>query len=215
LRDFVSVAVRDTGCGMSQDVLARAIEPFFTTKAIGRGTGLGLSQVYGFVTQSGGSLDVDSAPGRGTTVTILLPRDRRRATAGHRPGEANDLMVANGHPGEVILVVEDEEQVRRITVEMLRELDYTVLEAGSGEEALALLKQHPDISLLFTDLVMPGMNGRQLSARAQQLRPGLPVLYATGYAPDGLLGSDRDIPMLRKPFESVQLARAIRQVLDR
>lgn len=214
LRDFVSVAVRDTGCGMSQEVLARAIEPFFTTKAIGRGTGLGLSQVYGFVTQSGGSLDVDSTPGRGTTVTILLPRDRRRATAGHRPGEGDGLMVANGHPDEVVLVVEDEEQVRRITVETLRELDYTVLEAGSGDEALTILDQHPDVTLLFTDLVMPGMNGRQLSARAQQLRPELRVLYATGYAPDELLGSDRDVPILRKPFESAQLARAIRQVLD-
>jgi CheY-like chemotaxis protein len=214
-RDFVSIAVRDTGHGMSKDVAARAVEPFFTTKEIGRGTGLGLSQVFGFVTQSGGSLELDSAPNQGTTVTILLPRDRRRAATAPRLGDEDDgLMVANGRADEVVLVVEDEDQVRSITVEMLNELGYTVIEAAGGEEALAVLEQRPDIALLFTDLVMPGMNGRELSALARQQHPALRVLYATGYAPDEMLGPDRDIPILRKPFESAQLARAVRQVLD-
>jgi CHASE1-domain containing sensor protein/two-component sensor histidine kinase len=213
--DFVSISVRDTGHGMSDDVAARAVEPFFTTKEIGRGTGLGLSQVFGFVTQSGGSLQLDTAPGQGTTVTILLPRDRRRSKTARLPGDEDDgLMVANGRPDEVVLVVEDEEQVRSITVEMLRELGYTVIEAANGEDALAELKQRPDVALLFTDLIMPGMNGRDLAALARQQRPELRVLYATGYAPDEMLGSERDLPVLRKPFESVQLARAVRQVLD-
>jgi CheY-like chemotaxis protein len=215
-RDFVSISVRDTGHGMSDDVAARAFEPFFTTKDIGRGTGLGLSQVYGFVTQSGGTLELTSAPERGTTVVILLPRDRREDTAASARA-AKDARIPVARADETILVVEDEDQVRRIAVETLRELGYTALAAADGDEALALLEQHSEIALLFTDLVMPGMNGRQLAKRARDCRPELPVIFATGYAPEEMLGrpgDDSDIRTLRKPFETAELARAIRQTLD-
>ncbi|HEU4969347.1 CHASE domain-containing protein [Sphingomonas sp.] len=214
--DFVSISVRDTGCGMSEDVAARAFEPFFTTKDVGRGTGLGLSQVYGFVSQSGGTLELTSAPERGTTVVILLPRERRNQAAAHEAIE-KDARVPAGRSDETILVVEDEDQVRRIAVETLRELGYTILEAAGGEQALALLDQHPEVTLLFTDLVMPGMNGRRVAALARERRPELPVLYATGYAPEEILGADEndgDIETLRKPFETADLARAIRRTLD-
>jgi signal transduction histidine kinase len=214
--DFVSISVRDTGHGMSDDVAARAFEPFFTTKDVGRGTGLGLSQVYGFVTQSGGTLELTSAPERGTTVVILLPRDRRDDGDSPAP-ELEDARVPTARADEAILVVEDEPEVRRITVEMLRELGYTVIEAEGGDEALALLEQHTDIALLFTDIVMPGMNGRRLASRARQCRPELPILYATGYAPEDMAGAsndDGDIQTLRKPFEAADLARVVRQTLD-
>jgi CheY-like chemotaxis protein len=214
--DFVSISVRDTGHGMSDDVAARAFEPFFTTKDVGRGTGLGLSQVYGFVTQSGGTLELTSAPERGTTVVILLPRDRRDDGDSPAP-ELEDARVPTARADEAILVVEDEPEVRRITVETLRELGYTVIEAEGGDEALALLEQHADIALLFTDIVMPGMNGRRLASLARQCRPELPILYATGYAPEDMAGAsndDGDIQTLRKPFEAADLARVVRQTLD-
>jgi CheY-like chemotaxis protein len=214
--DFVSIAVRDTGHGMSEDVAARALEPFFTTKAMGKGTGLGLSQVYGFVTQSGGALDLASTPGEGTSVALLLPRDRSAGATSHEPDDAG-ATVPGGRSDETILVAEDEEQVRQIAVETLRELGYGVVEAESGEEALAVLQDRPDVALLFTDIVMPGMEGRRLAALARQQRPKLPILYTTGYAPDGPLdrpGSGDDALILRKPFESAQLARAVRHALD-
>jgi signal transduction histidine kinase len=214
--DFVSISVRDTGHGMSDDVAARAFEPFFTTKDVGRGTGLGLSQVYGFVTQSGGTLELTSAPERGTTVVILLPRDRRDDGDSSAP-DLENARVPTARADEAILVVEDEPEVRRITVETLRELGYTVIEAEGGDEALALLEQHADIALLFTDIVMPGMNGRRLASLARQCRPELPILYATGYAPEDMAGAsndDGDIQTLRKPFEAADLARAVRQTLD-
>jgi signal transduction histidine kinase len=214
--DFVSISVRDTGHGMSEDVAARAFEPFFTTKAVGRGTGLGLSQVYGFVTQSGGTLELTSTPDQGTTIVILLPRDQRHE-ATPRELAVKEERVPTGRADETILVVEDEDEVRRVTAETLRELGYTVLEAEGGERALALLERNPDIALLFTDLVMPGIDGRRLASLARQRCPQLPVLYATGYAPEEKLEpSDEgsDIPTLRKPFKTIEAARAIRQALD-
>ncbi|GAO38708.1 putative two-component hybrid sensor and regulator [Sphingomonas changbaiensis NBRC 104936] len=214
--DFVSITVRDTGHGMPEEVAARAFEPFFTTKDVGRGTGLGLSQVYGFVTQSGGTLELISAPERGTTIVILLPRDQK-SEASPPEAPARDEGVPTGRADEVILVVEDEDQVRRITVETLCELGYSVLEASGGEEALSVIEKKPEIALLLTDIVMPGMNGRRLASLVRQQRPELPILYATGYAPEELRGSDEDdgdIPTLRKPFQAGQVARAVRQALD-
>jgi CheY-like chemotaxis protein len=174
-----------------------------------------LSQVYGFVTQSGGTLELTSAPERGTTVVILLPRDRRDDGDSPAP-DLKDARVPTARADETILVVEDEPEVRRITVETLRELGYTVIEAEGGDEALTLLDQHGDIALLFTDIVMPGMNGRRLASLARQRRAELPILYATGYAPDDMAGAsnDDDIQTLRKPFDAADLARAVRQMLD-
>jgi len=214
--DYVIVSIADTGAGMSPDVAARAIEPFFTTKEVGRGTGLGLSQVYGFVRQSGGHLEIDSREGVGTTVRLYFPRHEGEGPA-DRDEAANGHAVPRGSPGEVILVVEDEDQVRRTTIDGLTELGYAVREARSGVEALAILASDLSIALLFTDVVMPGLDGRQLAERALRQRPDLKILYTTGYAPEsGAVPSfDGDHPaLLQKPFNVGQLARKVREMLD-
>jgi len=214
--DYVMVAVADSGTGMAPEVSARAFEPFFTTKEVGRGTGLGLSQVYGFLRQSGGHVDIDSAPGTGTTVRLYFPRHRGDAPpeAEHIAGETAP---PRGSPGEVVLVVEDEDEVRRTTVEALRELGYGVREARDGVEALAILSSDPAITLLFTDVVMPGLDGRALAERALRQRPDLIILYTTGYAPETdpheTLPDDHPA-MLRKPFSVDGLARKLRDLLD-
>ncbi|HEX8644319.1 MAG TPA: ATP-binding protein [Allosphingosinicella sp.] len=214
--DYVALIVADTGTGMAPDVAARAIEPFFTTKEVGRGTGLGLSQVYGFIRQSGGHVDIESEQGEGTVVRLFLPR--------HEGGPATEADFAagaeatpHGSTGEVVLVAEDEEQVRRTTIEALTELGYGVREAASGIEALAVLANDPAVTLLFTDVVMPGLDGRELAERALRQRPDLKILYTTGYAPEG--GPHETLPgdhpaMLRKPFSVGELARKLRQMLD-
>jgi signal transduction histidine kinase/CheY-like chemotaxis protein len=214
--DYVSICVADTGVGMSPDVMARAFEPFFTTKDVGKGTGLGLSQVYGFVRQSGGEVAFESARGQGTSVRILLPRwtgaalvRDPRAAAEHPPMRALN--------GETVLVVEDEADVRRLSVETLRELGYVVVEAAEAGEALKLLGETRRVDLLFTDIVMPGLNGFQLAERARELRPGLRVLLTTGYAHGAAAGADAStaaLPTLAKPFTLDQLARRTREVLD-
>ena len=213
--DYVMVSVADSGTGMAPEVASRATEPFFTTKAVGRGTGLGLSQVYGFVRQSGGDIAIDSVAGEGTTVRLYLPRHDGGAP------EASDTQtggaVPRGSAGEVVLVVEDEEQVRRTSVAALTELGYGVREAANAAEALALLASDPAVTLLFTDIVMPGLDGRDLAERALRQRPNLKILYTTGYAP--LAGSAETLPdehpaMLRKPFSFEALARKVRALLD-
>jgi CheY-like chemotaxis protein len=198
---------------MTEAVAARALEPFFTTKEVGRGTGLGLSQVYGFVRQSGGHFGLVTAPGRGTRVQLYLPRCADAAPAEKAAGPAD--LIPQGRRSEIILVVEDEARVREMSVEALRELGYKVLAADGGHAALALIEQHPKIGLLFTDIVMPGMSGRELAAAVGRRRPDLPILFTTGFAREAASeGRDSDA-VLHKPFTTLQLARKIREALDR
>ena len=187
---YVLIAITDTGCGMTSEVLANAFEPFFTTKGIGHGTGLGLSQVYGFVKQSGGHVKIYSEPGKGTSVKLYLPR-HTNSTA-ETTAMPDDRPVLLGANAETILVVEDEDSVRAFTVEMLRELGYKVAEAASGPAALRVLECLPEIQLLFTDVGLPeGLNGRQLADKALILRPDLKVLFTSGYTRDAIVHAGR------------------------
>ncbi len=213
---YVSICVSDTGSGMPPEVIEKAFDPFFTTKSVGKGTGLGLSQVYGFIKQSGGHVKIYSEIGHGTTVKIYLPRwfgaDRGRGAA-----PAFEESGAVGAPDEIILVVEDEAGVRTLSVDALRELGYTVIHADSGAEALRMIDSHPKIDLLFTDIIMPEMNGRQLADRAVARRPDLKVLYTTGYTRNAVVHNgvlDPGVAFLPKPFTLEQLAIKVRQVLD-
>jgi PAS domain S-box-containing protein len=211
---FVVICVSDTGHGMPPDVLSRAFEPFFTTKELGHGTGLGLSQVYGFVKQSGGQAKIYSEVGQGTTVKIYLPRHTSMADEEEQqaptPGEAER--------GETILIVEDDRDLRSYLSEVLRALGYTILTAANAEAALAIVgKASARIDLLLTDVVMPGMNGRELGRRAQELRPRLRVLYMTGYSRNAVVHHGRleqGVELIQKPISQTYLATRIRDVLD-
>jgi signal transduction histidine kinase/CheY-like chemotaxis protein len=213
--EHVAMRVEDAGPGMPPEVAERAFEPFFTTKEVGKGSGLGLSQVYGFVSQSGGMVTLETREGEGTAITIWLPRWRGvlpQPAPQSAPAEAE---TPRARAREAVLVVEDEPEVRRFSVEALRELGYAVVQAEGGAEALARLKAGEAVDLLFTDVVMPGMTGRELAARARALRPGLKVLYTTGYSPESLGDAANAGGMvLGKPFTVDQLARTVRQVLD-
>jgi CheY-like chemotaxis protein len=210
---YVLFAVTDSGAGMTSDVIERAFDPFFTTKAAAGGTGLGLSQVYGFVKQSGGHIKIYSEPGHGTSIKVYLRRSIANAIGvDDRPTE----MLHPGSTSERILVVEDEVGVRRYTVDALRELGYTVRHAASGEEAIRLLSQMGDITLLFTDVVMPGMSGRQLADAARANQPGLKVLFTTGYTQNAIVHNgvlDQDAELISKPFTVDQLARKVKKVI--
>jgi signal transduction histidine kinase len=212
---YVQIAVTDTGTGMSTDILSRAFDPFFTTKRIGMGTGLGLSQVYGFVKQSNGQVKIYSEPGQGTTIRIYLPRYYGQEESRPLRREAKPLLA--GSPGEVILVVEDEEGLRNLTVATLTELGYTVLEAGHATTALQILDTHPEIKLLFTDIVMPDINGRKLADQALARRPDLLVVYTTGFTRNAVVHNgvlDAGVHFIAKPFSMEDLAARIRQVLS-
>ena len=213
---YVMLAVSDTGTGMSRDVLARAFEPFFTTKAPGMGTGLGLSQVYGFMKQSGGHVKLYSEVGEGTTVKLYLPR---LATGPAAAEESETGAIPMGQKGETILVVEDDDDVREHSVEILRELGYRVLSAPNGAAALRMLKAGPQIRMLFTDVGLPGgLNGRQLADEARRLVPALRVLFTSGYARDAIVHHgklDPGVDLVVKPFTYAGLAAKIRLVLDR
>jgi PAS domain S-box-containing protein len=214
--EYVLVAVTDTGTGMDPDVIAKAFDPFFTTKGVGKGTGLGLSQVYGFVRQSGGHVNIHSELGIGTTVSIYLPRFQ--GEAGFDLSRTRASALDRGLRTEIVMVVEDEPRVRAVSVEALTELGYGVVEAAGPKEALRLLDQGQEISLLFTDVVMPDMSGRELTERAREKIPNLKVLYTTGYARDAIVHNgivDPGTNLLTKPFSIDDLAMKVRQILDK
>lgn len=209
----VTIEVRDTGAGIPKRLLDKVLEPFFTTKPIGQGTGLGLSMVYGFATQSRGQLTIDSEEGVGTTVTISLPQCAQQ----QQDGEVLTSVAVPGH-GQTILLVEDDDSVRLINQEVLQELGYQVVVARHAEEALRLLDDMAGLDLLVTDVGLPGMNGRQLAEIVQQVHHGLPVLFLTGYAESAINRNDflgPHMQLLTKPFSLDLLAGRVAQMLER
>ena len=211
---YVMIALSDTGTGMSPETVARAFEPFFTTKGLGQGTGLGLSQVYGFVKQSGGNVKVYSEVGEGTTIKIYLPRIAGEAAAAEP--ETHALAASAG--GETILVVEDDPAVLEYIVEVLSGLDYNVLQASNGSAALHHLQDLSlHVDLLLTDVVMPGMNGRVLADQVRKIRPGMKILFMTGYSQNAVVHHGRLDPgvhLIQKPLSESQLAARVRELLD-
>jgi CheY-like chemotaxis protein/nitrogen-specific signal transduction histidine kinase len=210
--DYLRVSVIDTGVGMSPEVAARALEPFFTTKEIGKGTGLGLAQVYGFARQSGGQVQVESAPGAGTAVSIFLPCAAAEAEPAPLPEALEPRPL---EPGKTVLLVEDDEGVRQVAESLLTELGCSVVTADDGPEALRLLEHAPQVDLLLTDVVMPGMNVSVFAAKARALRPGLPVLYMSGYE---RLGAPAESwphleHVIAKPFSRAALLARVSQAL--
>jgi CheY-like chemotaxis protein len=215
--EYVCVSVTDTGVGMTKDVLDRAFDPFFTTKTVGKGSGMGLSMVYGFAKQSGGHVTIESQVGHGTSVHMFLPiaRTNEQPAQGGKAHPGENLPAAGGD--EKILLVEDEPQVRRFVFNQLCGLGYDVLEAEAGAPALDILRSNPEIDLLFTDLLMPGgMSGFDLVQRAREFLPHLKVLLTTGYAAeaDSMIANIKE-PILKKPYKKQQLAQALRRVLER
>jgi two-component system, NtrC family, sensor kinase len=211
---YVMISVTDTGSGMPKDIIEKATEPFFTTKPAGQGTGLGLSQVYGFVKQSAGHLRIYSEPDEGTTVKIYLPRCV--ASGPELPSPNADQRLQEGS-GETILVVEDDADVRDYVVEALSGVGYRVLEAVDAEAALAVLAANPQIQLMLTDVVMPGMNGRALADAVRQSHPGVRTLFMTGYSRNAIVHQGRLDPgvwLIQKPFSQAALALRIRTILD-
>jgi len=210
---YVQIAVTDTGSGMSKEVVDQAFEPFFTTKAPGHGTGLGLSQVYGFVKQSGGHVKIYNEIGEGTTIKMYLPRFMGKVPV----IETTKSEWARGLTGECVLVVEDDPDVRTYVADALGSLGYDVLQAESGEQALGLINEHKGIRLLLTDVVMPGMNGRTLAEVATQRKPEMKVLFMTGYSRNAIVHQGRLDPgvnLIQKPVTSEHLALAVRKLLD-
>ncbi len=215
--DYVAVTVTDSGLGMPPEIVERVFEPFFTTKEVGRGTGLGLSMVYGFVKQSRGHVKIYSELGHGTSVKVYLPRaGAADATSSSSPTTTGATQLG-GH--ETILVVEDSPAVRKVAVNILERLGYRVRQAEDGKSALAILRDAEEIDLLFTDLIMPnGIDGQELLSMAREQRPGLKALFTSGYSESFLKGrgtAHQDVPLLGKPYRTQQLAEAIRKALDR
>jgi PAS domain S-box-containing protein len=209
--DYVQVTVADTGCGMDEKTMARVFEPFFTTKERGRGTGLGLSTVYGIVKQSGGAVSVSSTPGKGSMFSVYLPRAQ---------GGAPKRLVADEvrqEGTESILLVEDERSVRDLLSEVLERLGYKVLSAESGEAAIALMQEdNRTVDLLVTDVVMPGMSGPEMVRVLRKMKPSLRVIYITGYSEEAMAGEwrlEQGDKLIQKPFSSTELAREIRAIL--
>ena len=212
---YVLICVSDTGSGMSKSTLARVFEPFFTTKELGRGTGLGLSMVYGFVKQSGGHVTIYSEEGQGTTVKLYFPR--RLSNEGTLGETGNEPEYPGASEDEVVLVVEDNPEVRAFSIMSLSELGYRVLEAADAEGALSILRTAQRVDLLFTDMVLPGQTGKVLAKELARARPGLKVLFTTGYSRNALIHHgrlDAGVRLLQKPFTFGQLASRVREVLD-
>ena len=210
--DFVAVTLSDTGAGMAPEVVAQAFEPYFTTKEIGLGSGLGLSQVYGFAQQSGGAVSIASAIGKGTSVTLFLPRSEEERLV----APSNVTTAAPLRTSAAILVVEDDAEVARVTMEVLREIGYQGVEARDGHAALALIEQDPTIELVLSDVVMPGgMSGLELARTLRKLRPGLPVVLATGYTQWGARVMDEDFTFIAKPYRRETLVAALRTAFER
>jgi PAS domain S-box-containing protein len=211
---YVRISVRDTGSGMSAETLRHLFEPFFTTKGPGRGTGLGLATVYGIARQNGGFVDVESAPGAGTTMTVCLPQTN--AEASEEAGEDANVPAAAAH--ETLLVVEDEAQVLALIRAILTRSGYTVLSAPDPATAVDLLSTYPGpVHLLVTDVVLPGMNGRELRDRLQAIKPGLRCLFVSGYTSDIIASEgvlEAGVEFLQKPFTIPALARRVRDMLD-
>lgn len=213
---YAMLAISDTGCGISRETLTRVFEPFFTTKESGRGTGLGLSMVYGFVKQSGGHVTIYSEQEHGTTVKMYFPR--HQGTAGRRVAEAMATVPPQAIRDEVILVVEDNEDVRAYSAMVLSELGYKVLEAANAEQAMEVLAKAPRVDLLFTDVVLPGKNGRVLADEAKARWTSLRVLYTTGYSRNAITHHGRlnaGVQLITKPFAPEELAARVRDALDR
>jgi CheY-like chemotaxis protein len=212
---YVVISISDTGIGMDDATIAQAFEPFFTTKPVGQGTGLGLSQVYGFVKQSGGHLKIYSEPGQGTTIKIYLPR---HDSAVEDDIESPPQIAPEGSPTETILIVEDDADVRQQSVEALSELGYRVLQAADGPAARRVLGRETHVDLLFTDVVLPaGMTGAQVAAEAREIQPGIKVLFTTGYARNAIVHNGRldpGVQLITKPYSFADLAAKIRDVLD-
>jgi PAS domain S-box-containing protein len=212
---YVVVAVTDTGAGMPQEIIDQVFDPFFTTKGIGKGSGLGLSMVFGFVNQSGGHVTVYSEVGVGTTVKLYLPRSRGEEPVS-LPTGTSEIPRARG---EIILVVEDDPSVRTLSVALLSDLGYEILEAADGPAALLILETSSHVDLLFTDVVLPGgMRGPELAAEIMRRRPGIAVLYTSGYTENAIVHHgrlDEGVELLNKPFRREDLARRVRAVLDR
>ncbi|MEO6153646.1 MAG: ATP-binding protein [Croceibacterium sp.] len=213
---YVSLCVSDTGTGMSPETIQRAFDPFYTTKPLGEGTGLGLSMIYGFVRQSGGQVRIYSEVGQGTTMCLYFPRVN--SLEGPDPEPEERLAEASTAAGETVLVVDDEPAIRALVTDVLAELGYNTLEAGDGPAGLAILKSQPNIALLVTDVGLPkGMNGRQFADAARVERPDLKVLFITGYAENAVIGSGRLDPgmhVLTKPFAMDTFAKRIQALIS-
>ncbi len=210
--DYVMLAVGDTGSGMTDEVFAKAFEPFFTTKEVGKGSGLGLSQVFGLAKQSGGGVRIDTRLGEGTSVNVYLPRARvtmESAVAASAP------VLDRAPKDAMILVVDDDSAVREGTAGILQDLGYGILEAGSGGAALDALDRNGDVRLVLLDFAMPGMNGAEVAREIRARRPDLPIIFATGYADAAALTEANEDHIIQKPFEEQELAAKLAMRLGR
>ena len=209
--DYVAICVADTGTGMTEEVRAKVFEPFFTTKEIGKGSGLGLSQVLGFAKQSGGGVRIESRVGEGTSIHIYLPRTKAKAE--ERSPSAPAIAAHKDAPDARILLVDDDHAVREVTSTTLRDLGYSVVEAGSGGAALDILAREPTIDLLIIDFAMPGMSGAEVARQAWAKRPTLPILFITGFADRAALAGVSETHIVGKPFVNDELATKLRSIL--